>query len=234
MKNRYIILIAVVLGIIACYFVYDYLTAVEKAASIEYEEVIVAAGDIAAKSIIRDEMLEKIRIHREAIHTQAARKIEDVAGNVTLTQLVKGEQVLINKTAKPGDPKNGLGYIVPPGKRAMTVAVDGISGVAGFIRPGDRVDVTAVVNIPENDKEVPYSLMVLQDVQVLAAGIELEDKGDRKTSQDYNSITLAITAEQAPPLLLASQKGYVRLMLRSPADDSTVSAVPFKAVNFLK
>lgn len=234
MKNKYIILFAVVLGLLASYFAYDYLMNVEMAANIEYEEVIVAAGDITAKSVIRDEMLEKARIHRDAIHPQAARKIEDVVGSVTLAQLVKGEQVLKNKTAKPGDPANGLGYIVPPGKRAMTVAVDGISGVAGFIRPGDRVDVTAVVNITENEKEVPYSLIVLQDIQVLASGSELEDKGDRKTSQEYSSITLAITAEQAPPLLLASQKGYVRLMLRSPADDSTVTAAPFKPANFLK
>lgn len=237
MKNKYILILAVIFGLLSAYMIYDYLYKVEQSLSnVKYGQVVVAAGDIAAKTRITDEMLQVKKVPLEYIHSQAVLKKEDALGKLTVFPVVQGEQVLKNKIAGQNDVKNGLAYIVPVGKRAVTVAVDEVSGISGLIKPGDRVDVAATINIPDisGTKESPYSLIVLQDLTVLAVGKILEDKSDGKAQPDSKTLTLAVTVEQSRPLILASQKGSIRLMLRSPADDSIYNTTPFKAANFLQ
>ena len=236
MKSKYIILISLILGLLTGYLIYDYLVKVERSVSnIQYGEVVVAASDVAVKTQVTGEMLEVKKIPLEHIHPLAVKKKEEAAGRITTAPLFQGEQVLTKKIVAPGEVKNGLAYAVPPGKRAITVAVDEVSGVSGFIKPGDRIDVTTVINIPEpgTEREAPYSVVVLQNLQVLAAGRTLEDRTGGAGATDYKTVTLAVTVEESRRLLLADQKGSIRLMLRSPVDESTFSTVPFKAAHFL-
>lgn len=231
MKSKYIILLSIVFGLLTGYLIFDYLTGVERAMNnIEYGEVVVAARDLPAKILLTGEMLEIKKVPREYIHAQAITTKEEIVGSINITPFVIGEQVLKSKIAKKEDAKNGLSYIVPMGKRAVTVAVDEVSGVAGLIRPGDRIDVAAAVNIPEGQRELPFALVVLQNIQVLAVGRNMEPK----ETQGNATVTLAVTVEESRPLILASQKGNIRLMLRSPADESTVYTRPYKAIDFLE
>ena len=237
MKSRYIILISLILGLLTGYLIYDYLIKAERSmTNIQYGEVVVAAIDVAAKTQVTGEMLEVIKIPVEHIHPLAAKNKEEVTGRITTAPLFQGEQVLTKKIVAPGEVKNGLAYAVPPGKRAITVAVDEVSGISGFIKPGDRIDVTTVVNIPDTgtNRETPYSLVVLQNLQVLAAGRTLEDRTGGAGPADYKTVTLAVTVEESRRLLLADQKGSIRLMLRSPVDESTFHTTPFKAADFLR
>lgn len=237
MKNKYIIILSLVFGLLTGYFIYDYLIKVEqKVSNIQYGQVVVAKTDVSAKSLITGEMLEIKNVPVEYIHPQALRQKEEALGSIAVAPIIQGEQVLKKKIAVPKDVKYGLAYAVPPGKRAMTVPVDEVSGIAGLVKPGDRVDVAAVVNIPEPglQKESPYALVVLQDLLVLATGRTLEDKTDNKGGQSYTTVTLAVTVEQSQPLFLASQKGNIKLMLRSPVDDSKNPTRPFKAEHFLQ
>lgn len=230
MKSRYIILLSIIFGLLTGYLIFNYLTRVEQAmTNIEYGEVVVAVRDLPAKTLLTKEMIEVKKVPRDYIHPQALTTKEEVIGSINITPLVIGEQVLKSKVAGRGDFKNGLSYMVPLGKRAITVAVDDVSGIAGLIRPGDRIDVAAAVNIPEGQKEIPFALVVLQNIQVLAVGRNMEVKD----TQDNKTVTLAVTVEEARPLVLASSKGSIRLMLRSPADNSTFYTIPFKAENFL-
>ena len=237
MKNKLIIILAIFFGLLTSYLIYDYLLKVEQnMTNVQYGEVVVSAGDITAKTMLTSEMLETRKIPVEYIHPDAARKKEEVVGTITLAPLAKGEQVLKKKIARQNETKNGLAYLVPVGKRALTLAVDEVSGIAGLIRPGDRVDVVATVNIPDPSglKETPHSLVVLQDLPVLAVGKTMDDKGDGKSPLEVKTVTVAVTVEQSRPLVLASQKGTIRLMLRSPVDTGVVSTWPFKAANFLQ
>ena len=233
MKNRSMVLLAIIFGALTCYLIYDYLTGIEKkATNIELSKVVVTSADISAKTILSPEMLQIKELPEEYIHPLAFRKAEDAVGRVVTAQLAKGEQLLTTKTAKWGETKEGLSYIIPSGQRAMTVATDEISGVAGMLKPGDRVDVAAVLNIVDlqTQKEVPFSFVVLQNILVLAVGKNMDSAGQ----SDAKNITLAVTVEQSRPLLLASQKGAIRLMLRSPLDSGTVATQPIKPADILK
>jgi len=234
LKNKYVIFISIIFGLITAYLIYDYLIRVEQSMNnVQYGEVVVAAADVSAKTRVTHEMLQVKKIPVEYIHPLAARKKEEAAGSITTVPLFQGEQVLKKLIVAPGEVKNGLAYAVPEGKRAVTVAVDEVSGISGFIKPDDRVDVAAVINLPEGQREIPHSLVVLQNIQVLAVGKILEDRTDGKNPIEYKTVTLAVTLEESRPLILASQKGSIRLMLRSPVDNSTFHTVPIKPAYFL-
>lgn len=235
MKNKIIILLAVMLGILTSYLVYDYLNDVERALSnMEYGEVVVAVGDIAPKTVLRPEHLEVKEMPVEYIHPAAISRKDEAVGAVTKDFLVSGEQLLARNLGKANDTQNGLAYIIPAGMRAITVPVDEVSGVAGLIKPGDKVDVVATVEIDDGQStETTYSLVILQNIQVLAAGKKMEDDPESKNQTNAETITLAVSVEQSRPLVLANQKGTIRLMLRSPADNNVVDTLPFKKTDFL-
>lgn len=234
LKNRRIYVIAIIFGLLTCYFIYDYLTKVEgKITNIQYDKVVVAAGEIKSRTKITGEMLRICEIPQEYIHPNALHEKKEVIGAITTVDLMEGETILQQKIVKQGDVKHGLSFIVPQGKRAVTVPVDDVSGIAGLIRPGDSVDVAAVVDIKDikTQREIPYSLIVLQNIEVLAVDQNLH-KGQK--SEEAKNVTLAISVKDSIPLLLASQKGVIRLMLRSPIDNSTFVTTPFNPSDFLK
>lgn len=234
MKIKYVVMISILCGLLTVALIFNYLNNAQQAMNtVQYGEVVVAAVDVDAKKPLTRDMLQVKKVPVEYIHPQAVRKVDEAVAAITLSPLVQGQQIIGKQLAKANDSKNGLAYIVPTGRRAVTVPVDEVSGVAGLVKPGDRVDVAATVGIPDaaSQKEIPYSLLVLQDIQVLAVGRTLDDKG---AGAESKSITLAVTVEQSRPLILASQKGTIRLMLRSPVDNGTASTSPFKAADFLQ
>lgn len=229
MKNKFIVLLCLASGLLTGYLIYSYLKGVEQSLSnIEYGEVIVAAIDIPAKTEIRNEMLATKKIPLEYIHSQAVREKDDLIGSITLSPLLKGEIFLNGKVVQKGKVEQGLAYKIPAGKRAVTLAVNEVSGIAGLIRPGDHLDIAATVSIPEGEREIPYTLIVLQDIEVLAVGRTMTEKDVPETK----TVTLAVTVEDARPLILAAQKGNIQLLLRSPVDSSIFNTVPFKAEHF--
>lgn len=231
MKKKYIIVLCIFFGLLTSYFIFSYLTGVGQALSNnKFGEVVVAKVNIPVKTMVTAEMLELKRVPVDFIHPQDIQKKEEVIGNVTLVPVVEGEDILRSKIAQKNESKNGLAYIVPVGKRAVSVPVDEVSGIAGLIKPGDHVDVAATVNIGDGQREIPYSLIVLQNIQVLAVGKNMEDK--EKDGPEAKTVTLAVTVEQSRPLIMASQKGNIRLMMRPPSDNSTVNTVPFRAEYF--
>jgi pilus assembly protein CpaB len=238
LKNKWVYLWAIVFGLLTTFLVYRFLVSVEKKATADLtEKVVVVAHDIAPRSSLTKEMLVTKNLPAEYIHTQALREIEDAVGCISLTSLVEGEQLLKSKIAFKNEIKNGLAYLIPEGKRALSMLVDEVSGVAGLLKPGDRVDVAAIISISDGKEgEVLSSLIVLQNIPILAVGKNMDEKS-RKAETDNSgkkTITLEVTVKEAQSLLLASQKGSLRLLLRSPVDDSVVVTVPFKAQDFLE
>jgi pilus assembly protein CpaB len=238
LKNKWIYALAVIFGLLTTYFLYGFLVSVEKK-TIEgsREEIVVAACDIAPQTLLTREMLTIKKVPMDYIHPQALQKMEEAVGCISLTSVVNGEQVLKSKLATPGEVKNGLAYLVPVGKRAISIAVDEVSGVAGLLKPGDHVDVAAIMSFPDGiGGEELSSLIVLQNIPILAVGKKMSDKNS-KMETDSNAkktITLAVTIQEAQSLLLAGQKGSLRLLLRSPVDDSIAWTVPFKAQDFVE
>jgi pilus assembly protein CpaB len=236
LKSKYIIFLSLIFGLLTTYLIYDFLVKTEQSMNdTQYGEVVVAAVDVMSKTQVTNEMLQVMKVPVEYIHSLAIREKNEAIGKITNTSIAQGEQILQKKLVELGEVNYGLSYAVPVGKRAVTVAVDDVSGVAGLIKPGDKVDVAAVINLPKvgEQREVPNALVVLQDLQILAVGATMEDKTSKKEPLDYKNITLAVTVEESRPLILASQKGTIRLMLRSPIDDSTFETTPYMPEDFL-
>jgi pilus assembly protein CpaB len=107
-------------------------------------------------------------------------------------------------------------------KRAMSVKVDDVIGVAGFIKPGDRVDVMVTIE-PEGGKQTNMmSKMILENVKVLATGTQMERKGKDEEPKPVQVITVEVNVEEAEKLALASTQGRLRLALRNPLNKEHV------------
>jgi pilus assembly protein CpaB len=144
---------------------------------------------------------------------------DDPAGVVDrglIISVVRNEPILPAKLA-PKEAGSGLTPIIPPGKRALSVRVNEVIGVAGYVLPGTRVDVVATAN-PTSRTEDITSKLVLSNVEVLTAGTRLEqDTPDGKPMQ-VTVVTLLVTPEQSERLTLASTEGKIQLALRNPLD----------------
>jgi pilus assembly protein CpaB len=138
-----------------------------------------------------------------------------VVGRAILDPVVPGEPIIESRLA-PTEAGSGLASVIPKGKRAVSVRVNEIIGVAGFVLPRTRVDVVVSVN-PGGEKGKSASKMILQNVEVLAAGQKIEQDEEGKP-ETVNVITLLVTPEDAEKLTLASHEGDLQLALRNSLD----------------
>ena len=143
----------------------------------------------------------------------------EVVGRGVLTPIKLNEPLLSGKLALK-EAGGGLPIIIPEGKRAMSVKVDQVIGVAGFTLPGTRVDVLVTLDQVANFDE-PITQIVLQNIQVLTAGqvIEQDNEGQPIT---VPVVTLLVEPEQAEKLTMATSKGRIQLALRNTLDLDTV------------
>ncbi len=224
LSRRSALSIAFVGGSLAALTVYLYVARAgtrTEAQGSEHVEVVTAATDISAQSVIKsDQLTTKVQLRRNAPEG-AATSPEQVAGRVALVNLPEGQVIRADQVAEPG-PGLGLAYMVPQHMRAITVGLDPVSGVAGFLKPGNHVDVLATIT----DDDTTVTITVLQDVELLALGQrpqpapEETPKASGKPARfdTQPSATLAVTPEQAQRLFLAESKGKLRLALRSVED----------------
>lgn len=188
--------------------------------------VLVAAEDIPAGTLVRVEMLRWRDWPTEdaagyMLEGKAAAK--DFAGAVARQGIRAGEPIVEGRLVKPGE-RGFLAAVLTPGTRAVSVKVDAVAGIAGFVYPGDRVDLILTHQIEEPGEDtVPdrrASETVLSDVRVVA----IDDRtNDQKTSQkpekpeEPKIATLEVTPRQAEALALVGQMGRLSLSLRSLA-----------------
>jgi len=242
-RPKIMIVIALVLAALATVAGYFYLHQAEEALTqVAKGVVVVARTQVPAKTQVARAMLKQVEMPAAYIHPRAARKLEDVVGAITREVLVAGEQVLLDRVVKKGETKAGLSYLVPQGKRAVTVAVDEVMAVGWHVKPGDRVDIIGTVEVPMPGKNEPGKLekriitvVALQDVEVLAVGKNLEfvrQQGKEK-KVEVKTVTVAVTLEEAKPLVLADEEGTIRMALRSPLEKGKVLSAPFELEDFL-
>jgi len=138
-----------------------------------------------------------------------------VIGRGLLMAMSGNEPILVSKLA-PKEAGGGLSIIIEPGKRAMSVRVDDVVGVAGFAGPGSRVDVVVTLTGASTEQD-PATRLILQNIQVLAAGqtIQRDIQGEPQT---VPVVTLMVTPEEGEVLALAATEGRVQLALRNALD----------------
>lgn len=185
----------------------------------EIVQVVCASTDIAPTVELKESMLELKPWPRAMAPKLTAASKDELVGRVTSMGIPRGLPVVANLLAPKGTPP-GMATRIREGYRAVAVQVDEIKGVAGWIKPGSRVDVVAVFQAEDNsNRRATVSKVVLDNIEVLAVGQDLGSAGETNAAV-AKSVTLLVRPEEVPKLHLASTKGTIRLAMRNQQDYS--------------
>jgi len=214
---------AVVVALITSVVTYNWLQdkkVVRVVKSVETVPVAVATVDLFGGTVINKEML-KIKTFMSGSLVEGAFFSDPAAleGRVVLSPVRAGEPVLLSRLAPENITEGGIPAVIKEKKRAVSVKVDQIIGVAGFIKPGDKVDVLVTLVNPENG--LPTTKIVLENMLVLATGTQVA-KGGKGQATAVGVITLEVTPEEAEKVSLATSQGRIQLALRSYRDSEEV------------
>jgi pilus assembly protein CpaB len=249
------------MAIIAVFFVQSYVTSIEEEAKSKYGTKVLALKaqvDIKENDSITENMVEFAEIPKKFLEPAAVIPLEGEAGEdgkeqvtskgkrrlagwVALVPIKKGEQITYNKITSPGV-RTGLAPQIAPGRRAISIQVNEVTAVSKLVKPGDRVDLIAVIDLG-GGKENKVAKTILQDVVVLSVGravtnnvarvIEADPYGGkdrvRSLAEDTNfsSVALEVEPQQAQTMALIQSNGdsALSLSLRNN-DDTERNAVP--------
>ena len=199
--------------------------------TVQTAPVVVAAKDIVAGSILETDLLKTVPWPQDFPVAGALSDTEALKGRVARYPLAPGEVILENKLAPRGTP-GGLAGIIKNDKRAVTVKVDEASGVAGFIMPGNRVDV--MVTMAQNEyKEDPITQAVLQNLLVLGKGQDIEQPKNGEKPQIVPTVTLEVDPDQGERLALAAKEGQITLALRGWTETNSLATGGVKISSLL-
>jgi len=185
-------------------------------------QYVAAARSLDPGEVLRREDVSMIDWPRTHPLAGSFVKIDDVVGRAVLYPLSAGQPILDRQLAAIG---SGIGLTgrIPSGMRAIALRSDEVVGVAGFLMPGTHVDV--LVTYKDDSHPEPVTATVLQDVEVLAAGHQVQpDPSGKPVSVDV--VTLLLSPEAAEKATLASEKGTIHFVLRNGGDHRQADATP--------
>ena len=182
------------------------------------DNVVVAANDLALGAELKKEDLTVVPFPKGRAPEGAFSSPSDLIGRGVISPMVRNEVVLPAKLASK-EAGAGLPPIIPDGMRALSVRVNEVIGVAGYVLPGTLVDVLATAS-PSDQHADMTTKVILSKVQVLTAGTRMEQDQDKGKPMQVTVVTLLVYPEQAERLALASTEGKIQLALRNPLDTS--------------
>ncbi len=229
LSSKGLVGIALALSLITAVLVYNFLReSTKKSLPSDTAAVVVAKKDIPPKTRITADLVQESRIPSEYIQIGAMRDLSKVVGVVTREAIVGGEQVLERRLLTAGK-QAGFTGVIPAGKRALTVAVSDVTGVAGLLKAGDSVD--AIVTFDQQVVGGHVSQLLLQNLLVLAVNRESEVPQESEAKKDVSkdsgvmklaTVTLAVSPEEATKVTLSEEKGKLRFTLRPYLPESGV------------
>ncbi len=199
--------------------------------SLNPKDLIVAKTDLPVDTKILIEHLEKRSVPAVFHQPYSTANAGDLLGLLTRVPVAKGEQMMTNKLRREQDAPvaQTLSGATPQGMRAVTIGSDVLTGVGGFVRPGDKIDILWLFQPPVGPGQQPdlVTMTLFQNVSVLAVGGEMVGKptgADKEAARDY-TVTLSLTPQQTSVLLYAREQGRIQLSLRSKAEKAEAVAV---------
>lgn len=216
-----VLILAIGAGGTLAFGTYNYLQSVPvKTVSMPTNTVVVASADLQVGAELRVDDLRAVQWPAAAVPAGTFTRPADLVGRGLVVSVVQNEPILEAKLA-PKEAGVGLPPVIPQGMRAMSVRVNDVIGVAGYVLPGTHVDVLVTAS-PTDQRPDTTSKLVLPNVQVLMAGTKMEQPGDSKgKAQAVTVVTLLVSPEQAERLTLATTEGKIQLALRNPLDLGT-------------
>ena len=217
MKAFGLLFLAVLIGLTAAVYAANMATTQTVASN----KVIVAAVDIELGGKINPQMLTTVDWPSGSMPAGAFKDVKDVQDRVVMTGVMRGEAILERKLAPPGS-QGGLSAVITQGKRAMTVRVNDVVGVAGFALPGNYVDV--MVNAQQDKAKGEDNLQISKTVlsHVLVLAVAQEAGRDDTKPRVVSAVTLELSLEDSEKLDLARSVGTLSLVLRNQVDQQNV------------
>ena len=251
MKQKLILIISVVVGLLAAFLTRSYLNAKDREVQRWKEEfnrknakveVVAIKKDTPSGTVLSmSDLVGKFVIEQSVKgHIVKVTDVYSLVGRKTLRALQK-ESPIFWSDIEGGEPgSRGLAGDIKSRMRAISVNVSGSAAVSGMVRPNDHIDVLGTFTFPSKtvkDELELVTLTILQDVLVLATGKETAKSqmlADNRSAAAYNSVTLEVTPREAEMLVFAEQiKGRISLALRNPDDvyfEKTLPRVNFEMI----
>ncbi len=227
--NKKVLMIAVLLGLVTVFFLSYYINSITQETAAPQAQVAVANHTIPAHVKISADMVQLKTVSADSVHPEAATSLDEVVGTVTKTDIVKDEPILASRVVRD-DSAGNLSYRIPENMRAITIPVSEISGVAGNIIVGDKIDILVSYE-DESINPVPTTYTQFQSIEVLSLGSAKLSEEERKASLP-GSITLLVSPAQAEMLAYATLKGNFHFTLRNPSDSNKKTLTYFNSSNF--
>jgi pilus assembly protein CpaB len=179
-------------------------------------QLAVAAHDLAVGTVLQNEDIRLVNWPEQVLPLGYLGAPDDLVGRGLMSEVKANEPLLVSKLADR-EFGGGLPILIPDGMRAVSVRVDDVIAVAGYVLPGTRVDV--LVTVAEATNVNPITRVVLQNVRVMAAGQTLA-RDEEGRPQSVSVVTLLVTPEDGEKLVLGATQGRVQLALRNMLDDA--------------
>ncbi|MFN8845870.1 MAG: Flp pilus assembly protein CpaB [Bdellovibrionales bacterium] len=205
--------------------------------------IVRAKEDVPEMSTVYDTMLETVEVPANYVYPDTVTIPEDIIGHVAAVPLKKGQIIMKNMLFTPG-PDTGISLQVAPNKRALSIPIDEVRGVSKLVRPGDRVDIVAAIDVGKGATARREVVILLEDVPILATGVsivnniprlmELDASGKNLTQTSltgdtkYSTVTIEASPKEAQDLiyLLSTSPGNLFFTLRNPNDRTTRLRLP--------
>lgn len=226
MKARAILTLVLSLGIallaavIANSWISQRLGATEKKTE-QNGQVVIATGDYPVGTQLEATHVKAIPFPEDAISAGSITKLEDAIGRVVTQPLYAGE-ILMEKRLTEYAGGSPLAVVIEKGKRALTVRVNDVIGVAGFLLPGNRVDVVSTKRQPGARKTETNT--IVENLKVLA--VDQTVSSDKNDPVIVRAVTLEVTPDQAEQIVKATEEGNLQLTLRNPLDVAIAQKAP--------
>lgn len=230
-KGQQVMVLAATLGVAAAIVGYYGLNGIAARAAAgngnTYQDVVVTTADVTYGVKFERSMLSVARYPKNAVPLGAFSTVDSVVGQTTKVFMGAREPVTSIKLSSRG---GGLSMLVRPTMRAASIEVNQVSGVSGFVLPGDKVDVLVTLE-PRGSMENAVTRTLLQNIEILAAGQKTSQKdGNPMTVQ---SVTLLVDPAGAEKVALAQHEGEIHLVLRNPEDLEQVDVTSFSSREIL-
>lgn len=216
--------VALIVAFLLSTFVYRQFKKVGTAPAVTMQTLVVAARPLPLGTRLDDSNLRTIPWPSNLPVAGMFTRVQDCANRAVMTDLAANEPILESKLA-PTEAGGGLPATIPEGMRAISVAVNEVVAVAGFVGPGTMVDVLVTGRVSGANSNSDITKTILQNVKVLAAGQKIEQDRDGKPLA-VPVITLLVTPDDAATLAMGSTQGRIQLALRNTIDSTKTDPAP--------
>ena len=219
---------------VASFLVYRALERVSRPPAVAMTTVVIASRDVPAGTMLTTDDVKAVAWPATTRLATSFSAVEDVVGRGTVDVLRENEPLTAAKIAARGAGA-GLQPTIPAGMRAISIRVNEIIGVAGFVTPGSRVDVLVTLDDEDSSKKKTMTRVVVSNVQVLTAGTRYDQDQSRKDGKPIPTsvVTLMVTPDDAERVALAQNEGKINLTLRNPLDVDATSTTGAQLASLL-